>query len=148
MTVIRKNPVEFLMSLHNFVSEDSEIVDALSKEEVAARLKKENIDTSQLIADVQKRIRKIKAQAELDEAEHERNLLLEKFKNTEPEKSASIRDKIKELIDNLSISGQELALYYRKFESATDKDLDGLYNDLKILNEMKKNEPKKQSEPE
>jgi len=148
MLTKRKNPIEILKALNDFVTEDPETVDTMSKDEVSARLKKENIDTSQLIADVQKLIRKMQAQSELDAANNERNVLLEKFRDAKSQKPAGIRDKIKELIDSLSITGQELALYYRKYESTNDEDLDGLYNDLKILKEMKEHGSEKQSKPE
>lgn len=140
----RKTGIELIKSLHEMVcSDDLDNAATMPMEEVSSYLKKNSIDHIQVVADVQARLCKMKAIAQLDEARANRSNLLEQLNNVLPS-PADLRDSVKGFIEKMMTERPQLAsAYFRKYETATENDLASLYQDLLALQELDKTDVKK-----
>ena len=140
----RKSGTELIKSLHELVSgDDIDKAATMPIEEVYSYLKKNSIAHDQVIADVQARLNKIKAKAQLDEARAKRSTLLEKLNAVLPSHK-DLKVSVKALIDKMMSEKPQLAsAYFRKYESASENDLQSLYEDLLALQQLDKNDAEK-----
>lgn len=114
-------------------------------EQVNEYLKSEGIDPVPLVNHVRQRIAKLKAEQELAQAREQRINYAQKLSSFGEKISlADLRDRIQEMIQGLTSGNPELAsVYFRKFEEASDSDLESLIEDLSMLDEMARNDVQK-----
>lgn len=141
---IRNTATELIKSLHDLVcGDDIDKAATMPMDEVYSYLKRNNVAYDQVIKDVQTRLNKMKTKAKLDEAREIRETLLEKLNGVLPS-TEHIKQNIKGLIDKMMFSNPESAsAFFRKYESATEKDLESLYQDLLSLQQLDKNDAEK-----
>lgn len=139
-----KTGIELIKSLHELVCDDDiDKAATMPIEEVYSYLKKNSIAYDQLIGDVQAKLNRIKAKAQLDEAKDKRETFLEKLNSVLPSPT-DLKVSVKSLIDKMMTEKPQLAsAYFRKYESATENDLESLYQDLLALQQLDKNNVEK-----
>ncbi|MDD5286788.1 MAG: hypothetical protein PHD54_13110 [Desulfuromonadaceae bacterium] len=142
-----KNASDVLRSLHEFIIGPEEDVTETPIEQVHEYLKSEGIDPAPLVTHVRQRILKLKAERELALAREERmNYAQRLSSHGEKVSPTGLREKIQNMIQGLTIGNPELAtVYFRKFEEASDSDLESLLEDLALLEEMAADDASKQS---
>ena len=142
-----KNASDVLRSLHEFVVGPEEDFKKMPIEQVNEYLKSEGIDPVPLVNHVRQRIAKLKAEQELAQAREQRINYAQKLSfYGEKISLADLRDRIQETIQSLTSGNSELAsVYFRKFEEASDSDLESLLEDLSMLDEMAGNDVQKNS---
>ena len=136
-----------LKSLHEFVIGPEEDVTKIPMEQIHGYLKSEGVDPSPLVNQVRQRIVKLKAERELAEAREKRmNYAKRLHPHGEKVSLAVLRDRIQGMIEGLTTGNPDLAaVYFRKFEEASDGDLESLLDDLTLLEEMVEEDVQKQS---
>lgn len=137
--IMRKTGTGLVKSLHELVcDDDSDKAESMLLEEVYSYLKKNNIAHDQVMADVRTRLNKMTAKAQLDEASAKRVSFLEKLNGVIPS-PVGIKENIRGLIDKMMSDQPQLAsAYYRKYEAATENDLESLLQDLLALQQLDK----------
>lgn len=142
-----KNASDVLRSLHEFVIGPEEDVTKMPIEQVNEYLKSEGIDPVPLVTHVRQRIAKLKAEQELAQAREQRMNYAQRLSSASGKVSLTgLRDKVQEMIQGLTTGNPELAsVYFRKFEEASDDDLESLLEDLSMLEEMAADDAKKSS---
>lgn len=133
-----KKASDILRSLNEFILGEEEDVTLLPPERIQSHLKAEGIDPMPLVHQVRERIAKEKAKRELAEARERRLRYASNLQRpASGTSSPPLREKIREMLDMLKPVNPELAaVYYRKFEEATEDDLASMLEDLSLLEQM------------
>lgn len=130
-----------LDALHSFLMAE-ENPSLLSSEERQAMLTAHGIDVQRQVDWVQDRIAAMKAEERLRQAREERERHLERFRESAresptPSMLEQVREQIRTLLTALGGRHPQLvAGYFRRFEEASDADLETLLADLRFLQEM------------
>lgn len=131
--------VDALKALHNFMCEPDEDIMNAPYEHIQAFLKEHKIDTVPMVNHVRQRIAKIMAEEELSKARARRLKLIDKGIKIGKELPEKLKGKIQEILENLKASHSPMAeVYYRKFEEASEEDYETLWEDLKLLEQINK----------
>lgn len=140
-----KNASDVLRSLHEFVVGPEEDFKEMPIEQVNEYLKSEGIDPVPLVTHVRQRIAKLKAEQELAQAREKRMNYSQKTSSHSDQISLTgLRDMVQEMIQSLTAGNPAMAsVYFRKFEEASDDDLESLLEDLSLLDEMARDDVKK-----
>lgn len=142
-----KNASDVLRSLHEFIIGPEEDVTKMPIEQVHEYLKSTGIDPAPLVTHVRQRIMKLKAEQELAQAREKRMNYAQRLTSYGEKISlAGLKEKIQDMIQGLTTGNPELAsVYFRKFEGASDSDLESLLEDLSMLEEMVVDDAQKKS---
>jgi len=140
----RKTGIGLIKSLHELASgDDVDNSASIPIEEVYSYLKKNNIAHNQIISDIQDRLNRMKAISKMDVAKDKRVSILAKLNSALPSQT-DLKTSVKFLIDKIMTERPQLAsAYFRKYESATENDLESLYQDLITLQELDNNDVEK-----
>lgn len=122
-----RNSAHVLRDLHSYIAEPALNIDALSEQEIEAELKRRFISPQASFQAIQGLLDDHLAVLELAAARQNRITRLEAVKPT-GSILAGVREKIHNLIQ--SLNPQVAGAYWSKFESASDEELQSLYDDL------------------
>lgn len=125
-----RNAADVLRDLHTYVAAPLLDVDALSDQQVRAELSRRGISPGPSFRAIHDLLEEKAAQAELAAAKQRRLGRLASIKPSRPS-FGSIRGEVKALIQRLT--PQTASVYWSKFESAEEEDLQSLYDDLQDL---------------
>jgi hypothetical protein len=125
-----RNSAHVLRDLHSYIAEPALNIDALSEQQIEAELKRRSISPQASFRAIHELLDDHLAASELAAARQNRLTRLEAVKPT-GSILAGVREKIHNLIQ--SLSPQVAGVYWSKFESASDEELQTLYDDLMEL---------------
>ena len=136
----RKSASKILEDLYEFLEGPAEDVASVPIERVLKDLKKDDVDPAPLVRLVRERLAATLAAEVLAKARVERarisSLAGQRFSG---ETSASLRDRALRGLQGLSTRQPEFAAaYWRKFESASEADLESIVTDLALLDQLDK----------
>jgi hypothetical protein len=125
-----RNSAHVLRDLHSYIAEPALNIDALSEHQIEVELKRRSISPKASFQAIHELLDDHIAASELAVARQNRLARLEAVK---PSGSilAGVREKIHNLIQ--SLNPQVAGAYWSKFESASDEELQSLYDDLMEL---------------
>lgn len=135
-----KSVPKILEALYEFLEGPSEDVGSVPVERVLKDLKKDNIDPAPLVKLVRERLAVARAAEVLAKARVERArisaLVGQRFSG---DASSSLRERALRGLQGLSARKPEFAAaYWRKFESASEADLESILTDLALLDQLEK----------
>jgi|GEM_PF-4414074 len=135
-----QNASEILKDLNIFVQEDEQEIQSMPLHEIVAELKEEGIDTEKLIKEVPNLFKKIKAGEELARASEKRKELLahlkSKISDLAKEAALTREELIAKIQGIFNLTGEQASAYCRKFEEASDADLESLLEDFMLLDSI------------
>lgn len=135
-----KSGSKILENLYEFLEGPAEDVRSVPIERVLKDLKKDNVDPGPLMQLVRDRLAAARATEVLAKARAERarigGLASQRISG---EASPSLRDRALRGLQGLSARKPEaVAAYWRKFESASEADLESILTDLALLDQLDK----------
>lgn len=134
----RKSDSRILESLYEFLEGVPEDVGSLPIDRVLKDLKKAGIDTAPLLSLVRDRLAAARAVEILASAREERARIDELARGRSVTEGSSLRERARSGLEALSSKRPELAAaYWRKFDSASDADLESVLEDLALLDQLK-----------
>jgi hypothetical protein len=135
---------EILKALHEFLSEPEVNSLTLPLEKINQDLRPEGINTTSLIEQVREKIAKAKAKALFAQAHKRRQYFLEKLKNHVETSSRNVpllKEQVLEYLSNLFADKPEIVMaYFRKFEEASESDIQSLLEDITLLDRLRAND--------
>lgn len=138
------NPQGTLINRIFSFAEDPDDVQTMSIEEVRAYLADEGIDTRHAHRQLRERLAAIQGRRRLEEAKRKREAFSTELSNLlaiPREVVDDVRSEIARRLESLNVSNPSLAqAYFRKFENASQGDLDSLLSDIQLLEDMQKGE--------
>jgi hypothetical protein len=133
-----KSASKILEDLYEFLEGSIEDVRSVPIERVLKDLKRDNVDPAPLVQVVRDRLNAARAAEVLAKARAERARIggLAGLRIS-GEASSSLRDRALRGLQGLSARNPEsVAAYWRKFESASDADLESILSDLALLDQI------------
>jgi hypothetical protein len=121
-----------------FAENPDEDILSMSPTDISSFLQEEGIDTSAGFRDLTKKMAAIKGQRRLADAKRKKELFAEQLARLTMKPKDALTNVREEIAGRLqSIDQSEVALvYFRKLEGATDSDLEGILDDLRLLDEF------------
>jgi hypothetical protein len=133
-----RSAADILRDLHAYLAPSEQDVDSMSASDVAAYLKKSNIDPAKSFAAMQEWMDEKLGEIELVKARAQRLSALETA-TTRKSFGDGLCEKIHNLISTLR--PQVAAAYFSKFEQASEEDMQSLYEDLLALDGTNRKDP-------
>lgn len=133
-----RTAADILRDLHAYLAPSEQDVDSMSASDVAAYLKRSNIDPSKSFAAMQEWMDEKLGEIELGKARAQRLSALETA-TTRISFGDGLCEKIHKLISTLQ--PQVAAAYFSKFEQASEEDMQSLYEDLLALGATNRKDP-------
>ena len=135
-----KEASEILDALHAFSLDTEDEILAMLRDQVRVRLGEEGIDPDSGKSEMKRRIQKIKGQQRLAAARQQRQAhevtLVQRITNSSLSFD-QMRTEVSLRLSQLSPSGSaQVRAYFNRFQNASDDDLSGLLDDLRLLEEM------------
>lgn len=135
---VRKSDSQALETLYEFLEGVAEDVGTLPIDRVLKDLKKAGIDPAPLLSVVRDRLAAARATELLAGARQERARIDELARGRWVKEGSSLREWARSSLEALSSKRPELAAaYWRKFDSASDADLESVLEDLALLDQLK-----------
>jgi hypothetical protein len=132
----RQSWTEKLERFQAFLDGDEE-EDRLSTAEKRALLEARGINVQRTLDGVADRIAALRARERLEAARTEREALLARVRSHAPRADRSLLDRIWESLEALFGPRPQLAqMYLRRFEQASEEDLQSLFEDIQMLREI------------
>ena len=128
-----RTAADVLRDLHSFIADAPLNIDSLSDEQIRSELKKRRIDSAPSFRAIHDLLDDHIASEELALARRNRMKKLEE-RSSPPSLVEGVRDKIQSLIKNLN--PQLAGVYWSKYQTAEEEDLQSLYEDLEALTEQ------------
>ena len=128
-----RTAADVLRDLHSFIADPPLNIDSLSDDQVRSELKTRHIDSTPSFRAIHDLLDDHIAGEELALARKNRMKKLE-ARRSSPSLVEGVRDKIQNLIKNLN--PQLAGVYWSKYQTAEEEDLQSLYEDLEALTEQ------------
>ena len=135
-----------LESLYEFLEGPEEDVTTMLLERILKELERENLDPAPLVRMVRERLTAARAAEDIARARQERTRIDRlRSQGSETKPTGDLRDRARLIMEGLSGPQRQLAAaYYRKFEEATESDLESMLRDLELLERMSQNDDDEQ----
>ncbi|MDQ2774234.1 MAG: hypothetical protein M3Y57_04790 [Acidobacteriota bacterium] len=147
-----KEASEILAALHSLSLDTEEEILAMSQDEVRARLQADGIDPDIASTETKRRFREIRGRQKLAAAREQRQSHAAFLSQRSPASGRmsfdQIRTEVSRRLNQLSSTKSAPAqVYFNRFQNSSDDDLPGLLDDLRLLEEIDKEEVDKESDP-
>ena len=134
-----KEVSEILAALHSLSLDTEEEVLTMARDGVRARLQEEGIDPDAGKAEMKRRLQESRGRLRLAVAREQRQAQMASLAQRRPVDLMSfdqIRMEVSHRLNHLSTGPAPTQVYFNRFKNASDDDLPGLLDDLRLLGEM------------